>query len=202
MPSIYDLKPKFQQLLGGLVARLAKAGITANQVTLSAMAASVLYGVCLYVYPQSAALWLGLPIFLFIRMALNAIDGMLARQYKQKSALGGLLNEIGDVISDTALTIPFALLAGAHSALVMLVILLAILTEFIGVCAVNIGASRRYDGPMGKSDRAFIFGALALAHGLGMLPANYLNGILALVAVSLVITAFNRASKALQEVQA
>src|SRR4029077_17657636 len=28
-------------------------------------------------------------------------------------------------------------------------------------------ASRRYDGPMGKSDRAFVFGALALWCGLG-----------------------------------
>ena len=44
-------------------------------------------------------------------MALNAIDGMLAREFGQKSALGGYLNEIGDVVSDAALYAPFALVA-------------------------------------------------------------------------------------------
>ena len=44
-------------------------------------------------------------------MALNAIDGMLAREYGQKSRLGAYLNELGDVVSDAALYAPFALLA-------------------------------------------------------------------------------------------
>ena len=44
-------------------------------------------------------------------MALNAIDGMLAREFNQKSRLGGYLNEITDVVSDAALYLPFAFVA-------------------------------------------------------------------------------------------
>jgi CDP-diacylglycerol---glycerol-3-phosphate 3-phosphatidyltransferase len=40
MPSIYGLKPAFQNLLRPLVRGLANAGVTANQVTLTAMALS------------------------------------------------------------------------------------------------------------------------------------------------------------------
>lgn len=199
MPSIYELKPKFQQLLSGAVAALAKAGVTANQVTVMAAVLSVMYGLLLMVAPNRLGLWLGLPVFLFLRMALNAIDGMLARQFKQQSALGGLLNEVGDVVSDAALYLPFALLMGAHAGLVVLVVVLALLTEYIGVTAVMVGASRRYDGPMGKSDRAFVFGAAALAIGLGYDASVWLNGVLVVIAVLSVITVVNRGYRALKE---
>lgn len=43
----------------------------------------------------------------FIRMALNALDGMLARECNQQTRLGAILNETGDVISDIALYLPF-----------------------------------------------------------------------------------------------
>ena len=51
-------------------------------------------------------------------MALNALDGMLAREFNQKSRLGAVLNELGDVVSDTALYLPIALVPGVNSALV------------------------------------------------------------------------------------
>ena len=199
MPSIYELKPKFQQLLSGVVAALAKAGVTANQVTVAATVLSLMYGALLLAAPNTLGVWLGLPLFLFVRMALNAIDGMLARQFNQKSALGGLLNEVGDVVSDAALYLPFALLANAHAGLVVLVVVLALLTEYIGVTAVMVGASRRYDGPMGKSDRAFVFGAAALAIGLGYGSGVWLNGLLVVVALLSVITVLNRGYRALKE---
>ena len=201
MPSIYDLKPKFQQLLSGVVAGLARWGITANQITLLATILSLIFGLFLAMDVSNLALWLGLPFFLFVRMALNAIDGMLARQFNQKSALGGLLNEVGDVISDAALYLPFALLANTHIWLVVLTVLLAMLTEYIGVCAVMIGASRRYDGPMGKSDRAFVFGAAALAIGLGYGEGNWLNVGLIIVALLSAVTVVNRGYRALKESQ-
>lgn len=201
MPSIYQLKPRFQHMLSGLVAWLARHGATANQVTLAAAVLSILLGVALAIAPHHRALWLTLPVFLFIRMALNAVDGMLARQYNQKSALGGLLNEAGDIVSDAALYLPFALLPGVNAGLVVSVVLLAWLTEYLGVAAVMVGASRRYDGPMGKSDRAFVFGAMALAVGLGWQAPLWLNAILGGVAVLSLLTVWNRARGALKEVR-
>src|SRR5580692_11173621 len=105
MPSIYGLKPRFQNLLRPLTNALARAGVSANQVTLSAMVTSLAAGAVIF-YSRSQRALLLLPIILFVRMALNAIDGMLAREHNQKTALGATLNELGDVISDSALYLP------------------------------------------------------------------------------------------------
>ncbi|EEG84197.1 hypothetical protein PROPEN_04978 [Proteus penneri ATCC 35198] len=80
----------------------------------------------------------------------------------KKSALGAILNEASDVISDIALYLPFAFIFPQAYWWIMLALFLMIMTEFLGVLAQTIHASRRYDGPMGKSDRAFIFGTIAL----------------------------------------
>ena len=85
--------------------------VTANQVTLIACLLSILLGVVLSLFPTFSSLFFLIPIWLFLRMALNAIDGMLAREFNQKSRLGGYLNEITDVVSDAALYLPFAFVA-------------------------------------------------------------------------------------------
>jgi len=157
--SIYLLKSRFQNLLRPLVEWLACTGVTANQVTLTAATVSIAIGFILMV-TQVTWLFVAIPIWMFLRMALNAIDGMLAREYGQRSALGGYLNEIGDVVSDAALYAPFALVPPVSAAWIGTIIFLATLTEFAGVLGVPHGNGRRYDGPMGKSDRAFVFGTL------------------------------------------
>ena len=109
---------------------------------------------------------------MFLRMAFNAIDGMLAREFGQQSKLGAYLNELTDVIADAALALPFAAVAPFAPVWVATFVVLAGLGEFAGALGPTIGASRRYDGPMGKSDRAFVLGAIALWIGVaGLLPA-------------------------------
>ncbi len=185
--TIYDLKPAFQNLLRPLCNSLAKAGATANQVTIAAALMSVLVGLLFAQFPTSRWAALLIPVSLFVRMALNAIDGMLAREHDMKSDLGGVLNELGDVVSDAALYLPFALV-------------LSVLTEMAGVVAVQIGASRRYDGPMGKSDRAFAFGLLALLLGIGLSPRWWwADAGLVVVATLAALTVFNRSARALRE---
>jgi CDP-diacylglycerol---glycerol-3-phosphate 3-phosphatidyltransferase len=170
--TLYELKPRFQALLRPLVARLASAGVTANQVTVSALVASVAIGA--FVWALAEAVWpfLLLPAWFLIRMALNAVDGMLAREFGQQSALGAYLNELSDVVADAALYLPLAQVAPFGPYSVGLVIIAAIVSEMAGALAPMVGVARRYDGPMGKSDRALVFGALGLYVGLGgFLPA-------------------------------
>lgn len=203
MPSIYQLKPAFQNLLRPLVRGLANAGVTANQVTLFACALSVSVGAVIYAKINEPAWFLLLPLLLFVRMALNAVDGMLAREHGQKSALGAILNELTDVVADAAIYLPFGFLPGDLSLPLAAVIWLAALTEMTGVIAVQIGSSRRYDGPMGKSDRAFVFGALGLAIGLGYAPPLvWLDKLWWALILLLSLTILNRARGALKEIRA
>jgi CDP-diacylglycerol---glycerol-3-phosphate 3-phosphatidyltransferase len=199
MLTIYDLKPRFQQLLRPVTAALYRIGVTANIVTTAAMLLSLLYGIWMFCDASSHWSFLLLPLFMFFRMALNAVDGMLAREFRQQSKLGALLNEAGDVVSDTALYLPFALLPGVHSGIVLGVIFLSILTEYIGVLGQVIGGGRRYDGPLGKSDRAFVFGALGLLIGLRVPLFPYLDLVFGIMAVLLGWTVLNRARQALRQ---
>ncbi|MDT9646752.1 CDP-alcohol phosphatidyltransferase family protein, partial [Pseudomonas sp. JV245A] len=113
MLSIYQLKPRFQNLLRPLVQRLYDNGTTANQITVLAAVISVLVGTVIALFPGHAWLFALIPLWMILRMALNAIDGMLAREFGQQSRLGAYLNELCDVVADSALILPFALLPGA-----------------------------------------------------------------------------------------
>jgi len=201
MPSIYDLKPKFQSLLRPITRGLAGAGVTANQVTLAALLLSAANGAAIVFFPTERWPLVLMGPVLFVRMALNAIDGMLAREHGMKSPLGAVLNEIGDVAADSALYLPLALVPGFPPILVVTGVVLAVFTEMTGVVGVQIGASRRYDGPFGKSDRAFVFGAMALAVGLGVPVGPWITVVLGLMIALLTITIVNRARHALRELR-
>lgn len=196
--SIYKLKPKFQSLLRPGVRALYRMGATANGVTITACVISVAIGLYLYLAPAPALAFILIPVWMLLRMALNAVDGMLAREFGQKSRLGAYLNELSDVISDAALYLPFATLSVFSGFWLGLVILLAALSEFAGVLASSVGASRRYEGPMGKSDRAFVFGALGLWVAFLPLP-SWIAYVLPLVALMLVWTIINRVAGGLAE---
>lgn len=193
--SVYDLKPAFQNLLRPVCKSLARAGITANQVTLFAAFLSLLQGLWIYADPTNPVALICLPVVLFIRMALNAIDGMLAREHGQKSNLGGVLNELGDVASDTFLYLPFIAHPDMSFGLVAVFVFLAIMTEFVGVTVATIGGDRRYDGPMGKSDRALFWGVVAFVAAIGIPLAAWINWVLVLGVAMLLLTIYRRISK-------
>ena len=198
MASIYDLKPRFQALLRPATSWLAVRGVTANQVTLAAVGLSLATGALVAAAPASRAVLLSVPVVLFVRMALNAVDGMLAREHGMKTRLGALLNELGDVVSDAGLYLPLALVPGVSAIGVTLVVLLGIVSEMAGVVAIQIGADRRYDGPFGKSDRAFVFGCVFFLIGCGVETGNWVNIVLGIMAVLAAATIVNRSRRALQ----
>lgn len=192
MISIYQLKPRFQALLRPIARSCAIAGITANMVTIAAMLVSLALGTVLAFYGERRDVFLLLPLWMFLRMAFNAIDGMLAREFGQKSALGAYLNELSDVVSDAALYLPFVTIAPFGWASVGAVVLLSAVSEMAGALGPMVGGERRYDGPMGKSDRAFVFGALGLATALlPDLPA-WLFWLMPLTAAAIVLNIINR----------
>jgi CDP-diacylglycerol--glycerol-3-phosphate 3-phosphatidyltransferase len=199
--SIYALKPRFQALLRPLAVQLARTGVTANGVTIAAAVVSIIVGAFVAWHAPDRTSFLLIPLWMFVRMALNALDGMLAREFGQQTRLGAFLNELGDVVSDAALYFPFAWIPPFSGAWVAAVIVFATMTEFAGAMGPTIGASRRYDGPFGKSDRAFAFGALGLWIGLGGPLPEWTAMLFPLFVVLLLATIVNRVHNALIEVK-
>ena len=192
MPTIYGLKPAFQNLLRPLVALLATQKITANQVTVASFLMSLGLGAALYLQPKSSSALLALPFVLFLRMALNAIDGMLAREYKMESRLGAVLDELTAVLSDAVLYLPFTKMVVDLPELVVGTILLGIVAEMAGVLGPLVGSKRSFSGPFGKSDRAFAFGSLGLLLGLGVPEGSWLSFTMAGFLLLTVLTIINR----------
>lgn len=166
MPSVYDLKPRFQAILRPLVGACVGRGVTPNHITLAALAGSVAVGGALVAARHQPLALLLLPSWLLVRMALNAMDGMAAREHGMRTPLGAVLNEAGDVLSDLALYLPLASLGPRLSWPVVAFCLGAVISEFAGVLGQALGGGRRYEGPMGKSDRAFLLGAMGLVTAL------------------------------------
>src|SRR5438874_13291566 len=140
--TIYALKPKFQNLLRPIAHRLGTAGATANQVALAAAIGSVLVALLVIWAAETRWVFLLLPLWLLLRMGLNAIDGILAREFGQQSRLGAYLNEICDVISDAALYAPIAVVEPFGPFGIAVVVFLSALTEFAGILGPMVGASR------------------------------------------------------------
>lgn len=198
MASIYALKGRFQDLLRPSVGWLYARGVSANQVTIAAAVISLLVAALVFAFAAALPLlWALLPLWLFLRMALNAIDGMLAREFGQQSRLGACLNEVGDVVADAALYLSLLAVAGVSPWLVWLLVWLAALSEFCGVLGTTIGAERRYDGPMGKSDRAFVVGLLGLLLALGWIGATTVDVALLLACALCALTSLRRLRAAL-----
>ncbi len=169
--SIVKLKSSFHSLLRPLAGRLAAMGLAADQVTLVSAVVSMGIGALLLARPEPALFAL-VPVWMVLRAMFDALAGLLAREYGRRSALGPYLGEIAAVVSDAALYAPFALVAPFSLPWLAAIVFLATLTEFAGVLALAHGGGRSHEGPMGRSDRALLFGALgALVAAFGTLPA-------------------------------
>ncbi len=199
MPSVYGFKPRFQSLLRPLVRACVRRGVTPNHLTLAALLGSLGVGLALPLARQRPLVLLALPAWLLARMALNAMDGMAAREHGMATPLGAVLNELGDVLSDVAIYLPLALLAPELRWPATAFCLGAVVTEFAGVLAQALGAPRRYDGPMGKSDRALLLGALGLVTAFAPGLLRWWPAVLWLAAALTLPTCVNRLGAALRE---
>ncbi len=199
MISIYKLKPKFQQILNPLLLFLYKHKITANQITIGSIFLSIFIALLFWNADINKWYFLSLPIGLLLRMAFNALDGMMARKFNQISKLGEVLNEVGDIVSDVIIFFPLLKFQSESLYLIIIFIILSVINEFSGLLGKVIGGARRYDGPMGKSDRAFILGIYGLSQFFEVNISDYSNFIFGVVTLLLVLSTFTRLKKSLNE---
>ncbi len=199
--SIYALKGRFQDLLRPGVRGLYRAGITANTVTVLAAVVSLLVAAAVWRWaPARPLLYLALPLWMLLRMALNAVDGMLAREFGQQSRLGAYLNELCDIVADAALYLSLLSVPGVNPTALWALTWMAAVCEYAGVLGVMVGASRRYDGPMGKSDRAFVIGLIGVLLAPGWIDGAIVGGIAWAAAALCVLTSWRRVRQGLAEI--
>ena len=197
MISIYKIKPKFQQLLMPLLKLLRRLGISPNSITIFSILLSFVIAYFFWNTSDNSSYFLIVAFGLLLRMMLNALDGMMARIYNLQSKLGEILNEVGDIISDVAIYFPLILL-NLKIEIAIIFILLSIINEFCGVIAKVISGERRYDGPMGKSDRAFLIGAICIVYYFTNGLDPYMNYIIGGSSILIIFSSYIRLTKSIK----
>jgi len=198
MISIYKIKPKFQQLLMPLLKLLRRLGISPNSITIFSILLS--FGIAYFFWNMSdnSSYFLIIAFGLLLRMMLNALDGMMARIYNLQSKLGEVLNEVGDIISDVAIYFPLILFESLEVEIAIIFILLSIINEFCGLIAKVISRERRYDGPMGKSDRAFLVGVICIIYYFTNGLDPFMNYIIGGSSILMILSSYIRLTKSIK----
>ncbi len=131
-------------------------------------------------------------------MVLNALDGMMAKAYNLQTDKGELLNELGDVVSDIFLYFPFYFLDFTNDLIILLFVLLSMINEFVGVLSKAISGDRRYDGPMGKSDRALFVAFICLILFFWNAFKNYVDYAFIAACLLLIVSTTVRIAKSIK----
>lgn len=191
MLGIYRIKPRFQQALAGPTAALVARRVHPDWLTGAALGLALLGGAALIGARWLPPLLLLVPPLVLGRTALNALDGLVARQGGWARPWGEVLNESSDRLADVALFTGVALAPGGWPALGAVVLVTMLLVSYVGTVARAAGGQRQYGGPMGKADRML---ALGLAAGLAVAwpGAPIFTGLAALMLGGLLITAVGR----------
>ena len=198
MISVYKLKPKFQQLLNPILMLFRRIGISPNHITVFSVLFSVLIGYILWLAQENSLFYLFVALGLLFRMMLNALDGMMAKKYNLQSKTGEVLNEVGDILSDIAIYFPFIYFEGITLEYVIGFLLLSVINEFCGLLAKIISGERRYDGPMGKSDRALLVGLICIALFFSDSILRYIDYLFIIAMIMMFISSLLRITKSIK----
>lgn len=160
---LYLIKGNFQKTIRWM----AGSWMTPNVATLLGIVFIILTALGYYLgftYDNLRFCLLLVPVFLFMRMCMNALDGLLSREYKLASAAGELLNEGVDTIGDMLCYGILYFVEGIPKVSLVIYLMLIWAAEFFGVLGKSMpGGSRRYENVFsGKPDRALWMGLFSI----------------------------------------
>ena len=133
--------------------------IHADTISYSSIVASAAAGVCFWRAADSPWLLFVAPVFCYVRLWLNMLDGMVALAARQASARGEILNDLPDRVSDVLIFVGVA-----HSGLASpfsgyWAAIFALLTAYVGTLGQAVGVQREFSGPMSKPWRMVLLHA-------------------------------------------
>ena len=140
----------FRRGAHGAVRFCIRFGINADAVSYSSIVASALAAVCFWRSSSWPALLVVAPLFCYLRLYLNMLDGMVALESKTASLRGELLNDLPDRVSDVLIFAGVAHSGLCHQASGYWAAILAVLTAYVGTFGQALGVGRQFGGVMAK----------------------------------------------------
>ncbi len=137
---------------------IARTKITPNQISILSIVMSII-AMLAFLFSDSYNYLLPIAaLFIQLRLLCNLFDGMIAIEYKKKSYLGGIYNDLPDRFADAFIILglsfaaqnrPYALYIG------WIGVFFSVMTAYIRVLGLSLGTKAYFSGPMAKQHRMF-----------------------------------------------
>lgn len=185
---IYAIKPLFQKKLEPIKQLCLRLQISPTTLNVLGVLTSLVVALCIAFSARWTWLLLMIPVGAFVRTALNALDGLVARELAVSSAMGEVLNEFLDRVSDALIFSSFIFITSLTPWLAVSTVSLVLLVSYVGILSKSAGGPRMYAGMMGKADRMFFLGAFALVkYFIPALPWDWLCLFLSLALIATLV---------------
>jgi phosphatidylglycerophosphate synthase len=166
---LYRLKPASQAIVAPIARWLARRRVAPDLVTWAAVPVALVGGLSLALSGGAPPLLLVVPLVAALRLGLNLLDGMVARESGVAHPLGELWNELGDRLADVLFIGGLAFHPAVDPRLALGAVIAAVLASYVGITARAAGGRRQYGGPMSKPGR---MATLAVAAPLAFVTGN------------------------------
>lgn len=163
--------------------------IHADTISYLSMVASAAAAACFWRAAESHWLLVIAPLFCYVRLWLNMLDGMVALAARQASARGEILNDLPDRVSDVLIFVGVA-----HSGLASpfsgyWAAIFALSTAYVGTLGQAVGVQREFSGPMSKPWRMVLLHAGAWCAAAAALADGRIPGSLTLLDYTCILIA-------------
>jgi phosphatidylglycerophosphate synthase len=174
--AIVEYQPKSQRPIAQIFRRTGNAatslcvrlGIPPDAISYFSIVAALIAAICFWKSGARPWLLIVAPLFCYLRLWFNMLDGMVAIEAGKASRRGEILNDLPDRISDIVIFVGVA-----HSGLMSPLIgywtaIFAVLTSYVGLFGQALGVQREFGGIMSKPWRMV---ALHLGSWFAFFPA-------------------------------
>ena len=188
---IYSTKSMWQKVLKPIVDISVRNHVHPDVFTYTAVVISIGGAISLYLAGSNQAwLWLFIPSVL-LRLTLNLLDGLVARELQMADTFGELKNEFGDRIADVAIFLGLAFGGYVDVRLVLVSLSLILCVSYLGILGKAMTGERVYGGIFGKGDRMISLAIFTLYSAISGNLSSF-NWYLALASLAALTTVIQR----------
>lgn len=149
----------FRKTADAAVRVCVRLGVHPDVISYASIVAAALAAVCFWRAGDFPRLLLVAPLFCYVRLWLNMLDGMVALAAGKASRRGEILNDLPDRVSDVLIFAGVAHSGLAHAPLAYWASILAVMTAYVGLFGQAVAGRREFGGMMSKPWRMVVLHA-------------------------------------------
>jgi phosphatidylglycerophosphate synthase len=127
-----------------------RAGIHPDAISYASVVAAGIAAICFWKSGPRPSLLFFAPLFCYLRLWFNMLDGMVALASGKASWRGEILNDLPDRVSDVLIFVGVAHSGWMNPFVGYWAAILALLTAYVGMFGQAVGVQREFSGVMSK----------------------------------------------------